>query len=212
MLRTPCELAPVFSVTGGGIKPSVDDPSSGFAWIITPYTVGGKQFGDICKKSYYCKKYVGNVFAMVEHMKDLRNKRVHELMVLLSADEDPNQENVHADGTLSMPKRELFDRLPEILTINVTTMSMVATVNVLPAVRSKNVLFMEITQLNLDLLLEEPPAVPAPFTPTIRPENVYWIASRSMVQCKWWDSKKSKKRFKSMQVEFTSCIGGGVQA
>ena len=30
------------------------------------------------------------------------------------------------------------------------------------------------------------------------------MGSRSMVQCRWWDSKKSKKRFKSILVEFTS--------
>ena len=63
---------------------------------------------------------------MVEHMKDLRNKRVHELMVELMADEDPNQENVTTDDTLRKPKREFFDRLPDIITINVTTTTMVA--------------------------------------------------------------------------------------
>ena len=94
MLRTPCEPVPVFSVTGGGINPSVDDPCSGFAWIITPYTVGGRQFGDICKRSYYCKKYVGSDFAMVEHLKDLRNTKVQKLMERLTAEEDPNADAV----------------------------------------------------------------------------------------------------------------------
>ena len=33
---------------------------------------------------------------------------------------------------------------------------------------------------------------------------MYWIASRKMVQCKWWGSKKSKHRSKSLLVEFSS--------
>ena len=63
---------------------------------------------------------------------------------------------------------------------------------------------MEIAQPNLDLLLEEPPAEPAPWTPTIEQENVYWLASRKMVQCRWWDSKHSKRRVKSKNPELSS--------
>ena len=143
-------------------------------------------------------------FQMVEHIKNTRNENVHELMLAMTLEDDPNEKHAQTDGTVSMPKRELIDRLLKILTIDVATTSMVASVDVLPSWRTKGVLQIEITQPNLDLLLEEPPAEPAPFTPTIGPENVYWIASRSMVQCKWWDSKKSKKRFKSILVEFTS--------
>ena len=54
-------------------------------------------------------------------------------MRTLSQEEDPNEERVQTDGTVSMPKRGLIDRIPTVLTIDVTTASNVATVNVLPA-------------------------------------------------------------------------------
>ena len=105
---------------------------------------------------------------MVNHIRDLRNTKVQELMQQLSAAADPNEENVLTDGPLTMPKRELFDNLPAIITINVKTMSsMVAEVNVLPDWRIKGVLKLELTKTNLDLLLERPSVATAPWTPTI---------------------------------------------
>ena len=47
---------------------------------------------------------------------------------------------IQTDGTMSMPKRGLIDRIPKVLTIDVTTASNVATVNVLSAVREHGVL------------------------------------------------------------------------
>ena len=79
-------------------------------------------------------------------------------MRALSQEEDPNEEHVQTDGTVSMPKRGLIDSFPKALTIDVTTASNVATANVLPAMRVHGVLQIEITQPNLDLLLEEPTA------------------------------------------------------
>ena len=63
---------------------------------------------------------------------------------------------------------------------------------------------LDITQPNLELLLEQPPAEAAPWTPTIEPQNVYWRSSTRSVICKWWDSKKPKFRSKSMHVEVNS--------
>ena len=74
---------------------------------------------------------MGNNVAMVDHIRHLRNQKVKELMKELSAGEDPNNEEAQIDGALSKPKRELVDRLPKILTIDVTTASVVASVNVL---------------------------------------------------------------------------------
>ena len=61
-------------------------------------------------------------------------------MRVLSQEEEPNEEHVQTDGTVSMPKRGLIDRIPNVLTIDVTTTSNVATVNVLPVVREHGVL------------------------------------------------------------------------
>ena len=125
-------------------------------------------------------------------------------MLAMSLEDDPNEEHAQTDGTVSMPKRELIDRLPKILTIDVTTTSMVASVDVLPSWRTKGVLQIEITQPNLDLLLEEPPAEPALWRPEIEQQDVYWIASRNQIRCSYWDSKKLKWRSKTMRVEFCS--------
>ena len=48
---------------------------------------------------------------MVDHIKSLRNEKVHQLMVELSKEPDPNEEHA-LDASITMPKRELFDRLP----------------------------------------------------------------------------------------------------
>jgi hypothetical protein len=111
---------------------------------------------------------------------------------------------VLTDGPLTMPKRELFDNLPAIITINVKTMSsMVAEVNVLPDWRLKGVLKLEITKTNLDLLLEQPSADVAPWTPTIGQPDVRWRAHSNTVYCIYWDKRKSRKRLKSMCVDIS---------
>ena len=200
--QRPCVLQEVVAVQGGGIDSSTADCSN--AWIFKPTFVDGKRFGDIYIGNYHCKQFLGKRFEMVEYIKSLRNKKVYELMQELSKEEDPNEENAQHDGPLTMPKRELFDRLPTTLTIDVATTSMVASVDVLPSSRTTGVLQIELTQPNLDLLLEDPPAESAPWAPTLKHENVYWIASRSMVRCTWWDSKRLKKRIKSKSAEFSS--------
>ena len=207
MLQQPCVLENVFAVTGGGIDLMTDGSSrvrGVHAWIIIPTMVEGKSFGDVYNGNHFCGKYVGKNFAMVNHIRDLRNTRVKELMQELSAAADPNEENVLTDGPLTMPKRELFDNLPAIITINVKTMSsMVAEVNVLPDWRLKGVLKLEITKTNLDLLLEQPSADVAPWTPTIGQPDVRWRAHSNTVYCIYWDKRKSRKRLKSMCVDIS---------
>ena len=74
----------------------------------------------------------------------------------------------------------MYDSLPSILTVDVATTSMVTSVNVLPSWQANEALQIEITQPNLDLLLEEPPAEPAPWTPTIEADNhVYSVLKLS---------------------------------
>ena len=67
--------------------------------------------------------------------------------------------------------REMFDSLPSIITIDAVTTSMVTSVNVLKSWDPNDALQIEITQSNMELLLEEPPAEPAPWTPTIEQEH-----------------------------------------
>jgi hypothetical protein len=206
MLQQPCVLENVFAVTGGGIDLMMTDGRGRgmHAWIIIPTMVEGKSFGDVYECNYFCGKYVGKNFAMVNHIRDQRNAKVKELMQQLSAAADPNEENVLTDGPLTMPKRELFDNLPAIITVQVKTMSsMVAEVNVLSDWRLKGVLKLEITKTNLDLLLEQPSADVAPWTPTIGQPDVRWRAHSNTVYCIYWESRKSRKRLKSMCVDIS---------
>ena len=211
MLQQHCVLQNVFAVTGGGLNLTPDGLSRAHdnrSWIIQPTLIDGKNFGDIYSGNYHCRLYVGNDFAMVDHLRDLRNAKVKELMQALSAAADPNEENVLTDGPLTMPKRELFDNLPAIITINVKTMSsMVAEVNVLPDWRLKGVLKLEITKTNLDLLLEKPPAGTAPWTPTIEQPDVYWRPRTNSVYCSFWDSRVSKRRQRAVIVDVSSEMG-----
>ena len=197
----PCVLRHVVAVQGGGIDPSAADCRN--AWIFDPTIIDGKPFADVYVGTYHCKKYLSGNFKMVEHIKDLRNDKVCELMQELSKEDDPDEENA-LDATLSTPKRELFDRLPSIITLRVVTTSGVTSVVVLPSWRTTGVLQIELTQSNLDLLLLEPTAGSAPWKPAIDHANVCWIASRSMVRCVWWDSKKHQYRIKSQLVKLPS--------
>ena len=188
-----CVLEDVIAVTGGGIKDDVP-------WIIKPIIVEGKRFANILGDNYRCQQFLGKRFNMVKHIKTIRSKEVDAHMRALSKEEDPNMADVETDST--KPKRELIDRIPKILAIDVTTASTVATVNVLAEAREHGVLRIEVTKANLELLLEEPPAEATAWIPDVDETNIYWIPSREKLQCKYWDSAKMKYRYKTMQVEF----------
>ena len=193
-VQLPAVLDMVCAVTGGGIE-AADGHKA--AWMIKPIKVQGMMFGNINTGAHRCKSFVGNNFKMIDHIKRLRNKKVKELMQALCDEEEtaPNP------GKLIRPKRELCARLPEIIAVDVPTASMVASVNLLPSSRERGVLQLEITQPNLDLLLDDPPAEPAPWMPNLDHGNVHWYPFRNQVRCYYWDSGKSKTRLKSKGVE-----------
>ena len=188
----PSVLQTVVAVHGGGLD-------SQFAWVLKPTLVDGKTFADIYGGSQPCRDFRGNNFKTVNHVKELRNTKVYELMQEQNKEGEPAEEHAQHNGNLRPgPKRELIDLLPPIITLDVSTASsMVTSVNVLPPWRTKGVLQIELTQPNLDLLMEDPsedPAEPAPWVPEIEHPRVQWIPSRNMFHCTWWDSKKSRER------------------
>ena len=189
----------VVAVQGGGIDPSAVD--CGNAWILQPTLTEGKQFAEIYTGQYHCKQFLGNNFKMVNCIKRLRNAKVVELMSEVDNEEDPNED--HPLQKTRLPKRELIDRIPPIVTIDVATHTMRTSVNVLPSWRVGQVLQIELTEANLDLLLEEP-AESAPWAPTIQYESMCWVGTRNALKCTWWDSKKRKYRHKWMPVLLSS--------
>ena len=78
-------------------------------------------------------------------------------------------------------------------------------------IRKNKALQIELTQENMDLLLEEPPAESAPFNPaaavSARYANVHWVTLRKAVRCTWRDSKKKKWTITSRLVEFEPDAG-----
>ena len=109
----------------------------------------------------------------------------------LANEEDPNSAEISPSVRPCRPKRELIDSIPEVIELEVVTRNGVqVTVKVRPSWREKCVLRIELTQENMDLLLEEPPAESAPFSPRIEQPDVVWVASRNHVRCTYWDSKR----------------------
>ena len=131
-------------------------------YFLMPTTVDEKQFGIISTLDNNATRFVCRNFKMVNYITNLRNKKVDELML--------QQEEKRKSGKSLMP-RDMFGSLPSIITIEAVTTSMVTSVNVLKSWDPNGALQIEITQSNMELLLEEPPAEPAPWTPTIEQEH-----------------------------------------
>ena len=158
----PCVFQRVFAVMGGGINEDAD------AWVIMPTTVDEKQFGIISTEDKGCKRFVCKNFKMVHHITYLRDQKVYELML-----------QTCKEKRIQDMSREVYDSLPSILTVDAATTSGVTSVNVLPAWHWNELLQIEITQPNLDLLLEELPAEAAPWTPTI---DEFWDPVNQVIE------------------------------
>ena len=93
--------------------------------------------------------------------------------------------------------------MPSIITFDVTTQNgQTASVNVLPGWRALfSVLKIELTDFNMQLLLEDPPAGSAPY-PQIDQGNLFWVPNQNKVRCYWRYSKEKQWRVKSSTVVF----------
>ena len=164
-------------------------------WIIVPEKVEGRNFANI-DFGRQCTQFLGDRFVMVKHIAELRNRTVLELTAESALHYDPNEP--------TPLKRELMERIPRIITINVATASgMQASVAVLPSWQVTEMLHIEVTQQNMKLLLEKPAAA-APWLPGMglpwRPfvvwhafrrriaPDVVWHPLHNRITCKWWDS------------------------
>ena len=136
-------------------------------------------------------------------MRDAKSQQA--MRGLAHTEEDPNDSNSVPAQAATRPRRELIDHIPRILEISVETRHGVeVTVNVLPSWREQSPLQIELTNENLDLLLEHPAAASAPFIATISHTDVSWVSNRNQVRCRYWASKKKQWTIKSKLLEFDS--------
>ena len=181
------------ALEGGGLNSSTKVPAT---------LVNGRLYANIPGKKRQVKAFLGNHVKMVEYIRRLRNEKTHELML---AEGDPN--DVQGDGSLRLPKRDLFDMIPPTLTLDVeTTSSILASVNVLTPPRTKAMLQIEATQHNMELLLEEPKKELWTATIAHEQKNVYWIASKGLLGCERRHSKLKKWRSKKLSAEISSSM------
>ena len=180
------------------------------AWIIEPKKVEDnrgedmveREFVSIHMQLYRCKNFLKNGKAMVNHIIELRNKKVKELMRALPREEDPNDFYASSDAAPIRPRREMIDQISRVITVKVVSSTgFQASVNVMATWRERDVLTIELTAPNLDLLLEDPPAGSAPWAPEINEPDVQWVSCRRELRTSYWDSQKGRQKTKSQQVE-----------
>ena len=208
--QLPASITDVVAIRGGGIP---FDEFLTQTWLVMAVEVQGRRFVDINTRDPRCRTYFQQNFAMVAHIKGLRDRKAKELMQALCQNEDPNEENPRQGRMPARPKRELIDQIDPVINVEVETKNGVqATVNVIPSWRDKGALQIELTQENMDLLLEDPPAVSAPFNPKYLEDypNVSWISARNHLRITWWDSKKKTWRIASHPVALEDHVGGEV--
>ena len=100
--------------------------------------VEGRRFVDIYAAYPRCRAYFSANFAMINHIKALRDRKALELMRALAEQEDPNEPNPRQSRMPDRPKRELIDQIESMIDIEVCTRNGVqATVSVIPSWRKK---------------------------------------------------------------------------
>ena len=159
-------ITDIVAIRGGGIPIDQAFPN---AWLTQPEEVEGRRFVHIVSTDSRCRSYFNSNFGMVTYIKFMRDRKAMDLMrAAAPQDADPNESNIVAPKLPDRPKRELIDLIPKIIDVEVYTRTRVqATVSVIPSWRDKGALQIELTQENMDLMLEEPPAESAQFNPNL---------------------------------------------
>ena len=210
-------LTDCVAIRGGGIDIECNLAT---AWIVEPKKVKDereekpvvRKFALVHTGHYRCKNFLRNRKGMVNHIIELRNQQVKELLRALPREEDPNDSYASADAAPRHPKREMVDQLSKVITVDVLTLTGIeSSGNVLPTWREREVLAIELTEGNLDLLLEDPPAGSVPWAPEINEPDVIWLPRRRELRCQHYDRLKGRHSTKSMQVEFSHCLTDDVK-
>ena len=199
--RTAATVDAAFVIRGGGIP---FDQSLQNSWVVEPVTVDGRRFVEICAQDARCKLYFQQNFAMVKYIKQVRDRKVFELMLSVLPQSDPNEDNPVVTSVSDRARRELINQIPKTIDIEVDTRNRIrARVTVVASWPENGALQIELTRENMELLLEEPPAGSARFLPILALyPNVKWVPAGSLVRTIWWDSEQRMWNFTSLKVEF----------
>ena len=200
----------IVAIRGGGIP--LDAPLNG-SWTLRYKLHDGKKFISVAPNDYFTKKFLQNKTAMVDKIKSLRNDAVIKQMRQLSQTEDVNNPDADdaSDAMPKRPKRELVDDIQKVMTLQVaTTNSVQHSVNVLSTWRENSTVTIELTDVNLELLLEEPEIAHGdPLS--IKREHVHWRESRHALVMRYHDGPKQKWRHMFRKME--NAVGShGLQA
>ena len=133
---------------------------------------------------------------MLDRIVEIRNKAVMDKMELLETTDDPNNPGGVVQNALKKPRRELIDDLPHVITVTVQSVNGIDhEVRVKTCWRESAVLSIELTDNNLELLLDDPAVItPSTFTPELSTDLVRWVHRRQSLVLSYYDSGKDKWR------------------
>ena len=180
-------------IRGGGIPR--DAPLS-HAWVTEVEVVDGVTFLAVAKNSYFAQVFLQKKYAMLDCIVDARNKVVMDKMASLDATDDPNNPGDVVPNALKKPRRQLIDDLPTVITVTVESVNGINhDIRVKTCWRESAVLSIELTENNLELLIDDPAVrKTSTFKPEVSTEYVRWLHGRQSLVLHYYDSSKDKWR------------------
>ena len=162
-----------------------------------------------CDKRF--QRFLGGDFTMVDYIRDLRNLAVDRLLKKAETEKSAGYKDTDTgdDGhPLKRPRKEVFDDIDSWTTVSIDTSEGVKFINVLCSVNDRYNVWVELSNDNMNLLVMKPAssgarpaAVQQVDVPTVNEAHVTWMASRTCLRTRWYDSKKGRWATRSVKVE-----------
>ena len=135
-------------------------------WVTEVHTIAGRRFVALEKKDKRLAAWLGGRWAMVDHMKELRNRYIEDrFSELVQAQDDQCERPAEV---WRGKRKSMADDLEEVVTVPVKTANGLLDMAMVTNWKPNSKLMLEITEANLNALLEEPidtrAWVPAPKT------------------------------------------------
>jgi hypothetical protein len=176
-------------------------------WLAKVRVVAGTRFVVVDRGDVYCRKFCGDEFAMLGAIVKARNEKVttlmrqHELRQDVDPQADFNDEDLEP-GRLKRPRSQTICELPDIIEVDVNGESSGRlTVKVLSDWHSRAKLFIEVTDANMQLLLDQPiDDDTQAFFPTIDVPHVAWNPDRHSVYSRLPSSASHRPKYKAKRI------------